>query len=409
MTSATFGWRSSSFSPPFRWPWSVRTGMGRPARAERCVDAVAWIAMSQDRPSRSGGSSTRGSGTGSGSRSGSSKSKGSGGSGKSGGKKPGGTSGGQRGSYGSGTSKPGSGGRSSGGGSSRGGGSRSPDRRDRPPPRTEAERRAEQVRKTRGPRRTERTPEREREQIESRETEQWIDEGSVRDAAVAATRRGGSARRERPGPEVDPEVVAEIHAAIDPRRAARLSERLASASAALDRERFDEARRMVAPLVRELPQVAAVHEINGLAAYRTGRWKHAAQSLELARQLKPDPALLPVLADCYRAQKRWDDVDTVWNDVKAASPPHDVMAEARIVAAGAAADRGDIGRAIEIMQPAQQAPKRVRAHHLRQWYVLADLFDRAGDTMSATRWFQQIAAQEPQYADVRDRLRALGR
>ncbi len=166
---------------------------------------------------------------------------------------------------------------------------------------------------------------------------------------------------------------------------------------------------MVAPLVRELPQVAAVHEVNGLSAYRTGRWRQAAQSLELARQLKPDPALLPVLADCYRAQKRWADVENVWNDVKKASPPHDVMAEARIVVASSLADRGDLARAIELMEPAQQAPKRVRYHHLRQWYVLADLSDRAGDTVSATRWFQQIAAREPHFADVRDRLRALGR
>jgi tetratricopeptide (TPR) repeat protein len=265
------------------------------------------------------------------------------------------------------------------------------------------------VRKRRGPRRTERTPEREREQIESRETEQWVDEGSVRDAALGATRRGGASESNRPAPEVDPEVVAEIHEALDPQRAARLSERLASASAALDRERFDEARRMVAPLVRELPQVAAVHEVSALANYRTGRWRQAAQSLELARQLKSDPTLLPVLADCYRALKRWDDVDAVWSEVKAASPQHDVMAEARIVVAGAYADRGDLSAAIALMQPAQQPPKRVRAHHLRQWYVLADLYDRAGDTVSATRWFQQIASREPAFADVRDRLRSLGR
>ena len=279
----------------------------------------------------------------------------------------------------------------------------------RPEPRTEAERRAEQVRKTRGPRRTERTPELEREQIESRVTEQWIDEGSVRDAAVGATRRGGSGRRDRPDPEVDPEVVAEIHAALDPQRAARLSERLASASAALDRERFEEARRMVTPLVRELPQVAAVHEVNGLASYRLGRWKQASQSLELARQLKPDPALLPVLADSYRAQKRWSDVDSVWRDVKAASPQHEIMAEARMVVAGALADRGELAEAIELMESAAQPPKRVRDHHLRQWYVLADLYDRAGDTVSATRWFEQIARREPSFGDVRERLRSLGR
>lgn len=292
------------------------------------------------------------------------------------------------------------------GGPSRGDGDRYG---SRPEPRTEAERRAAEVRKRRGPRRTERTPEREQAKIESREVEEWIDEGSVRDVAAAATKRAASGDRHRPAPEVDPEVVAEIHAAVDPQRAARLSERLAAASAALDRERFDEARRMIAPLMRELPRVAAVHEVAGLAAYRTGRWRHAAQSLELARQLRADPSLLPVLADSYRGLRQWSDVDEVWKQIKAASPPHDVMAEGRIVVASAHADRGDLAEAIAIMQPEQQPPKRVRAHHLRQWYVMADFYDRAGDTVSATRWFRQIAEREPGFADVRERLRSLGR
>jgi predicted Zn-dependent protease len=264
------------------------------------------------------------------------------------------------------------------------------------------------VRANRGPRRTPRTEELEREQIEGREVEQWVDEGSVRDVAEAATRRASGRDRSRSSGEVDPEVVAEIHDATDPRRAARLAERLASASSALDRERFDEARRLVAPLVRELPQVAAVHEVNGLVAYRTGRWNHAARSLELARRLRPDPSLLPVLADAYRAQRKWHDVDEVWNEIKAASPTHDVMAEGRIVAASALADRGELKQAIELLAVVKP-PKRVRDHHLRQWYVLADLYDRAGDTMAAARWFRAIADRDPAFADVRDRLRSLGR
>ena len=263
------------------------------------------------------------------------------------------------------------------------------------------------MRATRGPRRTPRTEESDRAKIEQRSTEEWIDEGSIRAEATAATARGR--RRDRSPAEIDPEVVAEIHAALDPQRAARLSERLASAAAALDRERFEEARRMVTPLVRELPQVAAVHEVSGLANYRLGRWKQAAQALELARQLHPDPSLLPVLADCYRAQRRWMDVDSVWRDVKAASPAHDIMAEARIVVAGSLADRGDLKGAIELLQPSTKPPKRVRDHHLRQWYVLGDFYDRAGDTLTAARWFREVAAHDPQFADVRDRLRGLGR
>jgi tetratricopeptide (TPR) repeat protein len=205
-------------------------------------------------------------------------------------------------------------------------------------------------------------------------------------------------------------VLAEIHSAAgDPRRAERLAERLSSAAAALDRERFDDARRMVAPVVRDLPHVAAGHEINGLANYRLGRWRDAAASLEQARQLRLDPALLPVLADCYRALKRWTAVDALWREIRELSPSHEVMAEARIVVAGAHADRGELKQAIALMQPAQKPPKRVRDYHLRQWYVLADLLDRAGDTMGAARWFREVLAHDTDFADARERLRALGR
>ena len=298
----------------------------------------------------------------------------------------------------------------SGRGGRKSGGRRGDDRRpERPEPRTEAERRAADVRATRGPRRTPRTEESEREKIESRTTEQWIDEGSLRSEAESATRRALGGSRSRRSTEIDPSVVAEIHDAADSARAGRLSERLASASAALDRERYDDARRMATSLVKELPKVAAVHEVIGLASYRTGRWRQAAQSLELARRLHPDPSLLPVLADCYRAMRRWTDVDSVWREVKKLSPKHEVMAEARIVAASALADRGELREAVALMEQASKAPKRVREHHLRQWYVLADLYDRAGDPVSASRWFREIAAHDAGYADVRERLRSLGR
>lgn len=323
--------------------------------------------------------------------------------------KPAGRRGGRDGGRGDGRGDGRGASRSSGRGPSSG---RSRGRRDERlerEPRTEAERRAAAVRASRGPRRTPRSEDGDRAKIEARTTEEWIDEGSVRDEAVAATTRAAGRSRDRKPAEVDPEVAAQISEALDPTRAARLTERLASASGALDRERFEEAKRIVTPLARELPNVAAVHEVGGLANYRLGRWRQAAQSLELARQLHPDPSLLPVLADCYRALRRWSDVDSVWRDVKAASPTHDVMAEARIVVAGSLADRGDLKAAIGLLAPATKAPKRVRDHHLRQWYVLGDLYDRAGDTVSAARWFREITARDPAFSDVRERLRALGR
>ena len=85
------------------------------------------------------------------------------------------------------------------------------------------------------------------------------------------------------------------------------------------------------------------------------------------------------------------------------------MAEGRIVAAGAMADRGNLRGALKLMERAGEIPKRVREHHLRQWYVLGDLHDRSGDIIKARRFFGMIAALDADFADVTDRLRGLGR
>lgn len=230
----------------------------------------------------------------------------------------------------------------------------------------------------------------------------------MRDAASAATDRASERERRAPRP-LDPEVSAELVESLGSQRGVRLAERLAQASEALDRERFDEARRLSSAIVKEAPTVSAAHEVAGLALYRLGRYKAAVRELEVAQDLRSDPSLLPVIADSYRALRRWSAVERVWLRIREASPPHEVLAEGRIVAASALSDRGDLGAAVELMEPATKRPKRVRDHHLRQWYVLADLYDRMGDPINARRWFGAIADRDPEYSDVRDRLRAIGR
>jgi tetratricopeptide (TPR) repeat protein len=245
-----------------------------------------------------------------------------------------------------------------------------------------------------------------------RTTEEWIDEGPIRDEAIAATERAaGTAptrlRRMRP---VDPDVVADIHQRVEHRALSQgLIQRFGDAADALDRERYDEARRILAPVARQLPDVVAVRELSGLIAYRLGRWKQAIAELEAAHELGGGVEHLPVLADCYRATKRWSEVERVWRELREASPAPAVMAEGRIVAASAAADRGDLGAALRTMLRAAPVPKKVRAHHLRQWYVLADLFDRAGDPVRARQYFELVAGHDPGFVDVVDRLRSLGR
>ena len=206
------------------------------------------------------------------------------------------------------------------------------------------------MRAARAPRQP-RDPDRERERIEARTLEVWIDEGDdLREEAEHAAARAAHASRRRRERPLDADVAAAIVAvAADRAVADRAIKRLADARAALDRDHVDEARRIVTPLLRTVPGVAAVHEVAGLVAYRRGRWREAVRELETARALTPNVDVLPVLADSYRALRRWNDVERVWLEVREASPNQDVMAEARIVAAGAQADRGDLAGALRTM------------------------------------------------------------
>ncbi|MEN9802923.1 MAG: hypothetical protein RLZ37_2048 [Actinomycetota bacterium] len=240
--------------------------------------------------------------------------------------------------------------------------------------------------------------------------EEWIDEGPIRSRATEAVKRGrsGVRRDERRTQEaIDPAVVEVVARAVDPRRAEKLAQKLNSACTALDRERYSEAKRIARSLLKELSSVSTVHEVIGLASYRLGQWRDATAALETAQRLNERVENMPVLLDCYRAQKRWSDVDMVWKDLKDQSPAPDVMAEGRIVVAGSFADRGDLRAAIDLMQKVLSAPRRIREYHVRQWYVLADLYDRAGDIQRARELFSRVAAADPQFADVRERLSSL--
>jgi tetratricopeptide (TPR) repeat protein len=254
--------------------------------------------------------------------------------------------------------------------------------------------------------------------------ERWEDEGSVRDAAREATRRGRSgqspiaeANNESPVRErrlgdatrLDPSWVQEVERESDARTSARYMERLAAATEALERDRYGDALRMVQPVLKNLPNVGAAHEVAGIALYRLGEWRKAAAELEQARRLHPAPEQMPVLADCYRALRRYRDVEEIWREIREASPAPSVMAEGRIVAAGALADQGDIAGALKLLIRVADAPKRVRDYHLKQWYVIADLYDRSGDVVKARNFFKRVAAVDPRYADVSDRLAMLGR
>ncbi len=272
---------------------------------------------------------------------------------------------------------------------------------------TAAEVRSKEVKAKRGPK-----PERAAAAPPPWQREEWVDEGSLRREAEVAARRAASPAapvRKRKDPELAPEVSEDLARVAPAARQSRYQERLTSAAEALERERFADARRMVQPVLRDLPDLAFAHEIAGLALYRLGQWRKAAAELEIARNLRSTLDHHAVLADCYRAMKRYHEVDLLWRELRDASPAPALMAEGRIVAAGALADQGDLAGALKLMGKATEVPKKAREHHLRQWYVLGDLYDRSGDVIKARRYFGLVAEADREFADVADRLRTLGR
>jgi tetratricopeptide (TPR) repeat protein len=206
-------------------------------------------------------------------------------------------------------------------------------------------------------------------------------------------------------PDVD---QAELRKLVGTKRAAVLSERIASAAGAFSRDRFPDAQRMLRPIATEVPQSAVVRELYGLTLYRLGRYKAAAAELEAFVDLTGNSTEQhPVLADCYRALKRYKRIDELWEELREASPSAELVTEGRIVVAGSLADRGRLADAVRLLDKGWKPPRRPAEHHLRRAYALGDLFERAGDLPRARATFGWLAIVEPDFADVADRVNGL--
>jgi tetratricopeptide (TPR) repeat protein len=201
-------------------------------------------------------------------------------------------------------------------------------------------------------------------------------------------------------------VLEELTGAAGAGRSPRLAERLGQASHAYDRERYQEALRLVRPLVDAAPTSPAVRELHGLILYRMGRWSQALKELEVYQGLSGSYDQHPVMMDSLRALHRSGDVVERWDELRRASPSAEIVAEGRIVMAGSLADQGDLPSAIRLLERSRTV-RKPREHHLRQWYALADLYERAGDIPRARDLFNRVASIDRDAFDTRERLRAL--
>jgi tetratricopeptide (TPR) repeat protein len=253
--------------------------------------------------------------------------------------------------------------------------------------------------------------------------DEWRDSTPSRGRSKAKTSQGTASAGPRGASEavaaltnrhpLPPEIATDIRNAADAATALhkeRLVERAESAYGAYERGRFQDALRAIKPVAEEAPGVAAVRELTGLAAYRSGKWREASRHLVAFGALSDSTEHLPVLMDCQRALHKPKKVAELWSDLRHSSPDPDTLAEGRIVAAASLADTGDLKGAIAMLATAgaSKALRNPSDRHVRQWYLLADLYERAGDLPKAREYFERVLRADPEAYDVADRLRGLG-
>ena len=179
-----------------------------------------------------------------------------------------------------------------------------------------------------------------------------------RQAHRAATTSPRQSRRAQPSAPTrrrrkrGPADVQQEMAKVAGRNANRALGTLMAAADAFAHDRERETLRILRPLREQLPDSPSVRELTGLAQYRIGNYAAAAKELEAYADLSDSVDQNPVLMDCYRAQRRWRKVEELWLELAAVSPSAELVAEGRIVYAGALADQGRLPEALALLREA---------------------------------------------------------
>jgi tetratricopeptide (TPR) repeat protein len=242
---------------------------------------------------------------------------------------------------------------------------------------------------------------------EKRPSLRKVRRGGAQAAPVEKERRARKASPTRRRPLRSTEATEELRQ-LAGRGAGRAVQQLARAAEAVNAGHERDAARLLRPLRDAYPDAAAVRELLGLVHYRLGQYPAASRELGTFADLTGSVEQHPVLMDCARAQKKWARVAALWEELAAASPSAALVSEGRIVMAGSLADRGRLRDAVAILERRGGNVQRPAEHHLRVWYALADLCERTGDLPRARELFDRVRRRDAAFADVAERLLALG-
>lgn len=221
---------------------------------------------------------------------------------------------------------------------------------------------------------------------------------------MAARKTNGKDRRPRARVELSRDWIQELRDVTSPGRADRALSLVAKALETYEKGDYSRAASLAGEAKEAAPRSARVRELHGVALYHAGDYKSASQELLAFRRLTGSVAQNHVIGDCYRALGRPDKAQEVTSEVTRKKVSPEVWTEVLIVAASAAADKGDLERALKHLNRGESDPQQVSPHHLRLWYVRADILERAGRKAEAARLWERIFAEDPDFFDVAERI-----
>jgi Flp pilus assembly protein TadD len=189
------------------------------------------------------------------------------------------------------------------------------------------------------------------------------------------------------------------------RRVADALEALGEASAAFSAGKYTKALRHARQAKDLAPRDVTVREVLGLSAYRVGDWKEALRELRTYKRLSGESTHVPVEMDTLRALGRNDDVEQLWQTLKAHGARPAVMKEGTVVYASYLLDQGRIDEARALVHPRRLGDKPFE-EDLRLWYVAARAAALDGDGEAASTLRNAILLHDPGFPGI-DELEAL--
>ena len=243
-----------------------------------------------------------------------------------------------------------------------------------------------------------------------RSKDRWIDEGPVAEAAPAAGARSGPGRgRSGRRPPLPADVAADLARAGSSGRAAEWGAQLQEAAAAYDAERFADARRLLEPLASAAPgrgRRPRAPRPRRLPPGALAPGRHRARG---GRGARPTPSSS---TRCWPMPTAPSGTPTPWNACGTSSAGA-AWASRCSPRAGSSppasrADGGDLRGAIALLEAGPVDVRRPREHHLRLWYALAALYERAGDVPRSRALLRRLVAEDPGFADAASRLAGSG-